>query len=845
MNPQSILKENESLCDKLFNLSMRKQWTEVVSIYTREAEAQKAKITKSEETALHVAISNYNPKRHGISVGSVKKMLDSISDKEAILSIQNERGNTPLYLAAKVGWVAICEYIALQHPKLIAIRNVVGQTPLYAAARHGKTEAFVCLYEIYKTHKQNEKKQRKQGNTVLNSATGGACIDFPVQSNEVPNLEEKDKDRGEEKKDQESDESLCRRKDGNTVLHSAIAGAYFAFQIIKKIPKLVNSVNVEGESPLHVLAKKPNLFKSSSHMGLYDSVIYHCIFIDELKEQTYNPGADQNESTRKNVELKYPNNYKTCVDIFQFLWNPIYKSFPDYGKQCKDTDNLDHAGSDDIESPNESKTAHGKDKGNPEKGGSNDDTKSQNRRANESKTGRTKLRSYFPENYTTDISLFKFAVTVILTVLGVGLWRIQKIQEKKKRYTHALQIMNEMIVSESRYKYDSNGQKPAEMIEHQPARTAPPPSPPPDHELVTSQQSVGNNSGTTGSSNHIQNNSEKEKVGNNTGSKDIQNNAEKERDQNKSVKKNFETPLLVAAKMGILEMVEKIYDTCPVAIQDLDPEGKNVLLLAAENKQTSVFDFLLKTKPTEDMFHHVDYEGNSILHLAAMMGKFQPWRIPGAALQMQGEINWYKYVKHSIPQNYLAHNNFKGDTPRQIFTETHKELLKEGTEWLTKTSESCSVVAALIAAVAFATSATVPGGLNDQTGRPILTDNIAFDFFSISSLVALCLSVTALVFFLAIITSRCQERDFKGNLPRKLLYGLTSLFSSIAAMLVSFCAGHTFILRTDLRFAVVPIYAFACVPVTLFAVAQLPLYFDILRATCTKAPLRSYKVFYQ
>lgn len=111
------------------------------------------------------------------------------------------------------------------------------------------------------------------------------------------------------------------------------------------------------------------------------------------------------------------------------------------------------------------------------------------------------------------------------------------------------------------------------------------------------------------------------------------------------VKNNIETPLLVAAKMGIPEIVKKIYETCPTAIQDLDPEGKNVLLLAVENRQTSVFDFLLKIKPTEDMFHHVDDQGNSILHLAAMMGKFQPWRIPGAALQMQWEIKWYKVHK--------------------------------------------------------------------------------------------------------------------------------------------------------------------------------------------------------
>lgn len=110
----------------------------------------------------------------------------------------------------------------------------------------------------------------------------------------------------------------------------------------------------------------------------------------------------------------------------------------------------------------------------------------------------------------------------------------------------------------------------------------------------------------------------------------------------RGVVKGAETPLLVAAKMGIPEMVEKILTTCPVAIDDLDSDGKNVLLLAAENRQTTVFNLLLKMKPTEDMFHQVDNRGNSILHLAAMMGHSPPWRIPGAAMQMQWEIKWYK-----------------------------------------------------------------------------------------------------------------------------------------------------------------------------------------------------------
>lgn len=113
-----------------------------------------------------------------------------------------------------------------------------------------------------------------------------------------------------------------------------------------------------------------------------------------------------------------------------------------------------------------------------------------------------------------------------------------------------------------------------------------------------------------------------------------------------------------------------------------------------------------------------------------------------------------QFVKSSMPPHFFARHNDKGETPRGIFSATHQKLLKEGGEWLTNTSESCSVVAALIATVAFATSATVPGGVKSDSGRPTLENQPAFSIFAISSLIALCFSVTSVVMFLAILTSR-------------------------------------------------------------------------------------------
>ena len=84
-------------------------------------------------------------------------------------------------------------------------------------------------------------------------------------------------------------------------------------------------------------------------------------------------------------------------------------------------------------------------------------------------------------------------------------------------------------------------------------------------------------------------------------------------------------------------------DEFPVAIQDLDSEGKNAVLLAVENRHQPVYKLLLKREfLKESVFRQVDCKGNSALHLAAQLSKHKPWHIPGSALQMQSEIMWFE-----------------------------------------------------------------------------------------------------------------------------------------------------------------------------------------------------------
>ncbi|KAL5097226.1 hypothetical protein RYX36_001553 [Vicia faba] len=655
--------------ESLFNHAVRGQWKEVLELYEKNPEVLEAKITKAEDTVLHIAV-------YVSQTFFVTTLLDNISQNMCrnILRMQNSKGNTPLHVAAELGNVDICNNIAKRDPTLISYRNFEGETPLFLAAVHGKRDAFLCL------HGRHQNKD---------------------------------------------DDSISRKNNGDTILHSTISSEYFdlALKIIGMYPKLVNCVNHEGLSPLHILAKKPNCFRSCTRMELIDNIIYACSIVDEEKEERYD--QSYNISAHTETSKNYPLNYGTCMTFFSLL-NSCFKFY----------DN-------DIYFISQ-----------------------------EQGQAKKKKKNYmFPPNWESMIRLLILTMKSILILFGVGSTWIEKIQRKKEKHIRAKQVMNELIQRASLYKYDFTGPGP--------------------------------------------------------------HGEEYDADDDDT------------AKMGVTEMIEKILDMYPVAIHDVDYQNKNVVLLAIENRQPHVYSLLNKRSVIkETAFRQVDSNGNSALHLAATYRRFRPWRVPGSAMQMQWEYKWYKLVKDSMPPNFYERYNMDGKTAKQVFIDTHGQLAKEGSKWLTKTSESCSVVAALVASVAFTTSTAIPGGPNQESGIPLLLKKPAFKLYAVASLVALCSSVTALILFLSILTSRFQEKDFVVDLPRKLLLGLTTLFTSIASVLVSFCAGHFFLVESQLRFAVYPIYAATCLPVSFFALVQLPLYFDLALAMFRKVPQRSYKVFF-
>ncbi|KAG6703548.1 hypothetical protein I3842_07G089400 [Carya illinoinensis] len=115
------------------------------------------------------------------------------------------------------------------------------ETPLFMAALHGKKAAFFCLHYI--------------------------CQLVDVRGR-----------------------FQYSRKNGDTILHCAIAGDYFdlAFQIIKLYPELASLINEEGLTPLHLLASKPSAFRSGSQLEGFDKIIYHNHFGLDLRRLEFN-----------------------------------------------------------------------------------------------------------------------------------------------------------------------------------------------------------------------------------------------------------------------------------------------------------------------------------------------------------------------------------------------------------------------------------------------------------------------------------------------------------------------------------------------------------------------------
>ncbi|KAH9750723.1 ANK REP REGION domain-containing protein [Citrus sinensis] len=297
---------------------------------------------------------------------------------------------------------------------------------------------------------------------------------------------------------------------------------------------------------------------------------------------------------------------------------------------------------------------------------------------------------------------------------------------------------------------------------------------------------------------------------------------------NRANRNKLKGALFTATRLGIPEFVNEFIMAYNYSALLLNSQNHGIFELAVLHRREKVFNLIHGVNSSYFSISLEDKSGNNILHLT---GKSEPSRhVPGAALKMQRELQWFKLAKNLVHPQFREAENKLEQTPTEVFTKEHKELAKEGEKWMKETASSCSVVAALIVTVVFAASFTVPGG-HDGRGIPNLLHEPSFMIFAISDMLALFSSITSVLMFLGILTSQYAEEEFLESLPRMLIIGLVTLFFSIASMMVAFGATVHISLHHKWNLVFIPIALVGLVPVTLFAFLQFPLLVDMCSST--------------
>ncbi|KAJ9550969.1 hypothetical protein OSB04_015014 [Centaurea solstitialis] len=295
----------------------------------------------------------------------------------------------------------------------------------------------------------------------------------------------------------------------------------------------------------------------------------------------------------------------------------------------------------------------------------------------------------------------------------------------------------------------------------------------------------------------------------------------------------YNGPILEAAIQNANGVFVNIFCKSWEAIESKHKNGYDIFQLAVIHRSEKIYNLLYILGEEKNRYRTMkDSSENNMLHLA---GRLAPSHVlkhrAGAALQLQRELQWFEELKKFMHPSAISKDNIFGETPDQVFTREHENLVKEGEKWMKATAESCSISAALITTIVFAAAITVPGGTHQETGIPMFRKDFAFTIFAISDAISLFTSSSSLMVFLSILTARFSEKDFSVSLPKRLIIGLCTLLLSITAMMVAFAATLFLLFCHEKTWMLGPICGFSCLPILFFVTLQFPLIADLYRST--------------
>ncbi|KAG4962055.1 hypothetical protein JHK86_038923 [Glycine max] len=280
--------------------------------------------------------------------------------------------------------------------------------------------------------------------------------------------------------------------------------------------------------------------------------------------------------------------------------------------------------------------------------------------------------------------------------------------------------------------------------------------------------------------------------------------------------------LFDAIKSGNVEAVKMLIDKNRELVTIKDPQnGRNLLHLVVLFRQKRIFISMLWGLEEHIVRAvEVDNEGNNILHLAAHLPvEFEELSSLRASIQMQRELEWFKFVETCVPRELRRMRNNMGKRPIDVFYEEHKKLSEEIKDAAKGIAEYGMLVSTLVATVAFAAALTVPG---DKT-------NAWFTVFILTNAVALFTSSASLLSFLSNFTSsRFAQSEFVKSLHPSLTFGRALLFISVFAMVVAFSAASFLMFDHKSKWVAYLVASMAVFPILLFLLFQINFLDDLL-----------------
>ncbi|KAF4367418.1 hypothetical protein F8388_025836 [Cannabis sativa] len=284
--------------------------------------------------------------------------------------------------------------------------------------------------------------------------------------------------------------------------------------------------------------------------------------------------------------------------------------------------------------------------------------------------------------------------------------------------------------------------------------------------------------------------------------------------------------LMEATKVGNHDFLVVLISAYPELIWENDSDGKNIFYYAVKYRQVKIFKLIHEVGLSKQVVqNYEDNRKNNLLHLVACKPPENMLRsIVGSALQMREEILWFREVRKIVIPSFRNKMNSMGQTPQDLLTKKHSQLMKESEKWMKKNANICLLVATIIVTIIFQANSDTS---NDQKPPPpsSSSSSILKDFLLISNIIAMSSSSIAIMLNLFIIISRFSEDDLFLPLPLAFIIGILSLYVSVIFTMTSFC------LTTFMATESLAIRLCACLleflPIILFPFLVFPIFIDL------------------